>query len=141
MARFKHPLKHVEVAAPCKADWDHDSICTVAGLSFGRLPPLKGIPCCVGDVFRMIPPLTGNGMSIAFESAELASTALVDYAQGRISWNEARAGIARGYVKAFRDRFFWADLLQEAAFSSFARPLSMCFASQRMFRLCFEKTR
>jgi len=22
MARFKHPLAHVEVAAPCKADWD-----------------------------------------------------------------------------------------------------------------------
>ena len=22
MARFKHPLNHVEVAAPCKADWD-----------------------------------------------------------------------------------------------------------------------
>jgi hypothetical protein len=22
MPRFKHPLKHVEIAAPCKADWD-----------------------------------------------------------------------------------------------------------------------
>src|SRR2546430_11581186 len=22
MRRFKHPLNHVEVAAPCKADWD-----------------------------------------------------------------------------------------------------------------------
>ena len=22
MSRFKHPLKHVEIAAPCKADWD-----------------------------------------------------------------------------------------------------------------------
>jgi flavin-dependent dehydrogenase len=124
-----------------EAEWDHDSICAVAGLSFGRLPSLEKLPCCVGDVFRMIPPLTGNGMSIAFESAELASAALVDYAQEKISWSEARTAIARGYVDAFRDRFFWADLLQRAAFSSIARPLSICFASQGLFQICFGKTR
>jgi flavin-dependent dehydrogenase len=123
------------------ADWESDSVCTVAGLSFGPLPSLEELPCCVGDVFRMIPPLTGNGMSIAFESADLATSPLADYAREKISWRETGAGIAMRYEEAFRDRFFWADLLQKAAFSRFAKPLSAIIASQRIFRLCFEKTR
>ena len=123
------------------ADWETDSVCTVAGLSFGPLPSLKNLPCCVGDVFRMIPPLTGNGMSIAFESADLATSPIVDYAEERISWGEAGASLARQYQETFRDRFFWADLLQKAAFSRSARPLSGLLASQRVFEFCFKRTR
>jgi len=124
-----------------EAKWEYDSVCAVAGLSFGPLPSLEEMPCCVGDVFRMIPPLTGNGMSIAFESAELATAPLVDYAEGRSSWCEARAEMARQYSKAFRARFFWSNLFQTAAFMPWARSFSALFVSQRVFRFCFDRTR
>jgi 2-polyprenyl-6-methoxyphenol hydroxylase-like FAD-dependent oxidoreductase len=122
-------------------EWDPESICTVAGLSFGPLGAFEGFTCCAGDVLRMIPPLTGNGMSIAFETARLALKPLTEFARGNASWNEAEDAMAKGYSEAFRSRFAWANVLQTLAFSPYARAFSSVFCSGAAFRFCFCKTR
>jgi flavin-dependent dehydrogenase len=62
-----------------------DSFCAVAALGFGRnANPSEGI--CLGDAGAMIPPFTGNGMAMAFQSAELALPPLLSYARGESDW-------------------------------------------------------
>ena len=68
--------------------------------------------CCVGDALTMIPPVTGNGMSMAFESAELAIEPLTAYTCGEIPWALARQTIARRCDEAFAQRLAWARWLQ-----------------------------
>lgn len=60
--------------------------------------------CTLGDAERMIPPFTGNGMSMAFESAECALAHLLHYGSGDRSWDEAREGIERALDDRFRSR-------------------------------------
>ena len=58
--------------ALAKAEFDQESFSCIAGLSL-QANKATGLPeCCLGDSLTMIPPVTGNGMSMAFESAELA---------------------------------------------------------------------
>jgi flavin-dependent dehydrogenase len=124
-----------------EGDWIPESICAVAGLSFGPLQQFTRMNCCVGDVLQMIPPLTGNGMSIAFESAGLALQPLADYAFGKLGWRDAEDSIARRFSEAFRARFWWANLLQRLAFSPGARACSPLFQAGSVFRFCFSRTR
>ncbi len=44
--------------------------------------------CFIGDHFSAIPPFTGNGMSIAMESAELAVDPIVEWSRRERSWEE-----------------------------------------------------
>jgi len=83
----------------------------------------------LGDSLAMIPPFTGNGMSMAFESAEAALRPLVEYSGGQRSWNEARLLTEQSLRTRFRTRLFLAGLLHpfltsssgQAFFASFAR--------------------
>ena len=54
------------------ARFDENSFCSVAGLSLKPQRAAEKTECCIGDAVTMIPPVTGNGMSMAFESAEIA---------------------------------------------------------------------
>ena len=60
--------------------------------------------CTVGDAEGMIPPFTGNGMSMAFESAELALEPLCAWSNGRCHWDQAVAEIHRVARNRFRRR-------------------------------------
>jgi 2-polyprenyl-6-methoxyphenol hydroxylase-like FAD-dependent oxidoreductase len=51
-----------------EARFDEDSFCSVAGLCLRPQRATQRNECCVGDALTMIPPVTGNGMSMAFES-------------------------------------------------------------------------
>ena len=89
-----------------------ESFSSVAALS---LKPRKAIPtneCCIGDALTMIPPVTGNGMSMAFESAELATEPLNEYASGKVSWAEAKGVISVYCNRRFQRRLRWAEMLQ-----------------------------
>ena len=46
----------------------------------------------------MIAPFTGNGMSMAFESAEIAISPLAAYARQEIQWGDAQRAIAEECV-------------------------------------------
>jgi hypothetical protein len=83
------------------ADLDESSFCGVAGFQTGRQ---RGPGFSIGDAANMIPPFTGNGMSMAFQSAECALEPALDYASGKKSWSDAAKTCARAQSRRFRKR-------------------------------------
>jgi flavin-dependent dehydrogenase len=98
---------------------------------------------CAGDAITMIPPVTGNGMSMAFESAELAVEPLAAWSCGKLPWNEAREKIARDCDTTFARRLAWAKWLQKIILTpALQPPLAMLAARSDWFwRMAFERTR
>jgi len=92
------------------AEIDEASFSAVAGLTFDRP---KGVPdrVCLGDAYAMIPPFTGNGMAIAFQSAECALSPLLAWAQGQCEWPEVVAVVAAALRMRFQRRLALASRL------------------------------
>ena len=90
------------------ARWDESSICAVAGFGLGWQSP-KGF--CLGDASQMIPPLTGNGMSMAFESASLALDPALRWSEGKIKWDDAAQRVRDAQERKFRRRMRSAQAL------------------------------
>jgi 2-polyprenyl-6-methoxyphenol hydroxylase-like FAD-dependent oxidoreductase len=59
----------------------------------------------------MIPPFTGNGMAMAFQSAEIALDPLLAYARDEASWPEICATIEIALRRHFRWRLAAAKTL------------------------------
>jgi 2-polyprenyl-6-methoxyphenol hydroxylase-like FAD-dependent oxidoreductase len=97
-----------------KAEFVDESFCAVSGLNLRPAKAEKASECCVGDALTMIPPVTGNGMSMAFESAAWAAQPLAAYSRGERTWEEARREIARRCDRGFARRLRWARWLQWA---------------------------
>lgn len=76
------------------AEFDERSFCAVAGLSLRPHRATARTECCVGDAITMIPPVTGNGMSMAFESGEMAIEPLVAWSRGETGWEQAQHTLA-----------------------------------------------
>lgn len=121
--------------------FDASSFCAVAGLSLR--PQRASGECRIGDALTMIAPVTGNGMSMAFEAAELAAAPLEAYSRGQIAWAEARGRIARSCDRAFRRRLAWARWLQGLLFiPAFQNHgIRWVLRSEPLWRLLFERTR
>lgn len=95
-----------------EAQFEPQSFCSVAGI---QLKPRRASTrdlCCIGDALTMTPPVTGNGMSMAFESAELALEPVAAYSRGEIHWVEAKRQVAFRCDAAFSRRLAWARVLQ-----------------------------
>ena len=124
------------------ADFDQSSLCAIGGLSVTR-GRLDHKVCRIGDAITMIPPITGNGMSMAFESAEVASEILVRYARGERDWQKTLNDIHAALKKTFGWRLWSADLLHRALFNGVARQflLPMFFRSSLAWRSAFFATR
>lgn len=105
------------------ASFDERTVCSVAGISLAADRGGSSPECRIGDALTMIPPVTGNGMSMALESARMASGPLAAYSRGEMEWSTAREMIAEACDRAFARRLFWARLLQEAMFSPAAQRL------------------
>ena len=99
--------------------------------------------CCVGDAVSMIAPVTGNGMSIAFESAALAVEPLTAYARGELDWNAAQRRMEQMCDGAFRRRLRWAARLQGVMFHPSARNVLLPLATrcEWIWNLIFRLTR
>jgi len=117
-----------------EADFEADSFCSAAGLSLAPQKAATHAECCVGDALTMIPPLTGNGMSMAFESAELAIEPLAAFSAGEITWPEAGQKIAALCDDCFRTRLRCANWLQRGFFQPGIRD-SLLFVGSRFPRL------
>lgn len=87
------------------------SLCGVAGITFGSFDPRH---FAIGDAAAMIPPFTGNGMSMALESAHHALDPTLAYAGGRLSWEEALLTNRKTAAKAFAKRMALARLFHPA---------------------------
>lgn len=124
-----------------QADWLDESFCSVAGLSpLGRLADGEW---AIGDALTMIPPVTGNGMSMAFESAELAIGPLREFSMGRLSWSAAQARALREFKATFSRRLWCAKWLQWGIFQPGIKSLVLPAAtrSSLFWRLFFQLTR
>jgi menaquinone-9 beta-reductase len=125
------------------AQFDENSFCSVAGLSLTPQRAADKTDCCIGDAITMIPPVTGNGMSMAFESAEIALDPLCSYSRGKMTWPEARDAIALACDAAFANRLTWARRLQWLMFLPVLRsPLGkIMLRSDAVWNFMFAKTR
>jgi flavin-dependent dehydrogenase len=94
--------------------WDEESFSSVAGLTLDRHAPDDCF--AIGDAAAMIPPLTGNGMSMAIESADAALPLLRRYARGEISWSDCVRNHASKWRANFSSRLRWAAFVQKLLF-------------------------
>ena len=125
------------------AVFERDSFCSVAGLSLQPWRSASRTECCIGDAMTMIPPVTGNGMSMAFEAAEMAIEPLAAYSRGESSWSEARQCVATACDRTFARRLAWARCLQWMMFTPLLRgwPGSVALHSDFLWRTLFTRTR
>jgi 2-polyprenyl-6-methoxyphenol hydroxylase-like FAD-dependent oxidoreductase len=125
------------------ADFDENSFCAVAGISLRPQRAARRAECCIGDAITMIPPVTGNGMSMAFESAETAIEPLVAWSRGGILWTQARQIIAGKCDAAFARRLAWAKWLQRMMLTPSLQNVLVRFVarSEWFWRTAFERTR
>lgn len=125
------------------AEFDQTSFCAVAGLSLRPQRARARSDCSIGDALTMIPPVTGNGMSMAFEAAELAIGPLAACSRGEITWAQAREAVARACDQAFARRLAWAQWLQWMMFTPALRTGfgSLALNSDWLWRTMFARTR
>lgn len=86
------------------------SFCSVAGLAYAIRPSARRA-LSVGDSAGLIPPFTGDGMAIAFQSAAAALEPLRDYSSGVCDWQTAEARIRSATRRKFRVRLGAAAIL------------------------------
>ncbi len=84
------------------------SDCAMAGLGYS---PHVDTSSTLGDAAAHIPPFSGHGMAMAWESAWLALPPLVAWAHGMSDWDNTIRKIHRLHQQAFRRRLRWAWLL------------------------------
>lgn len=124
------------------ARFEEDTLCAVAGLDPRPSAFVDG-NIRIGDALTMIPPVTGNGMSLALESAEIAAGPLVSYSRGDITWREAAERIRRLSAAAFSRRLAWARRLQWLMFSPvlFYGTGRWILDSKFLWKFLFARTR
>ena len=101
---------HELVKALRSAEWREGSSSAIAGFELGRQAAVPGL-LCLGDAESMIPPFTGNGMSMAFQAAECAIQPLAAWARGRQSWQDATIAVRTAVRRRFRRRLAVAGML------------------------------
>lgn len=106
-ARYAGALRQLGLGRLAEAimnsEYREGSVSGIEGVAFGW----QGVDSSrwvVGDQLSMIPPFTGNGMSIAFESAALAVEPLMQWSEGRKSWEAALATYHRRVKTDFKTR-------------------------------------
>lgn len=113
------------------ARFDAASFSAVAAVCFDPSVPVAA-RVQLGDACAMIPPFTGNGMAMAFQSAETALGPLLDYAHGRSDWRATSRLIAARLRRRFRVRLASARLLHPFLLQ---RPRQRLLASLSRARL------
>lgn len=123
------------------AQFDSASLCSVAGLSIdaGGIIPQREV--CIGDSLGMIPPVTGNGMSMAFESSRLSVDPITEYSNGLLSWPQVSNTVHQRQSARFARRLRTATWIQSSLFSPAARSVLFFAARHGMWPRFFAWTR
>jgi len=126
-----------------QAEFVDDSFCAVSGLNLRPASAVETRECCVGDSLSMIPPVTGNGMSMAFESAAWAAEPLAAFSRGEAGWEETRLAVGRCCDAGFARRLRWASLLQQMLMRRVTREVLLALGSRFdwLWQAFFVKTR
>jgi len=93
-----------------RAAADESSFCGVSSFRLGWQARKNRVS--IGDAAALIPPFTGNGMSMAFQSAECALDPLLAWHEGALQWDEAIAAIRDNLSDRFRHRVSAAMVMQ-----------------------------
>lgn len=112
-------------------EWRAGSFSAVAGFELGKQPETPGL-LCLGDAESMIPPFTGNGMSMAFQASEAAIEPLVSWSQGTTGWQSTREIIRSSIRSRFRRRLSTALFLHRVLLSDRGRSLMHTLSSARL---------
>ncbi len=108
------------------------SACSVAALGYG--PPAEGPGVlALGDARGLIPPFTGNGMTLAFESAELAVEPLRLFAAGGQSWADCCGSFAASAAQRFGRRLRVARWMHRGLVSPALLPVMAVVARTPVF--------
>lgn len=94
-----------------QAQIDPDSFCAVAALDFSASSSPAANTISIGDSYGLIPPFTGHGMALAFQSAETVLDPLLAYARSESDWNTACALASTALYRRFELRFAVARAL------------------------------
>jgi len=126
-----------------QAEWNDSSFTSIAALSLSPRKSSDRDGLCLGDALTMIPPVTGNGMSMAIEGAALAADPLWEWSAGVGDWRSATEKVGRRLDQNFASRLRHARWLQHAMFDPFTQSVAWTLA--RMFpgfsSLLFRLTR
>ncbi len=77
---------------------------TISQVSFETKKPVENHILMCGDSAGMIHPLCGNGMSMAIQSAQIASKLILNYYEGAIS---SRSDLEKLYIRQWNKQFKW----------------------------------
>lgn len=141
--RLRGEEKSVLRSHMSEAQFIPDTFCATAGFSLAPQQARESPDIRIGDALTMIPPFTGNGMSMAFEAASIAIDPLSDYSHGQLDWAEAHCAIARRIDRTFAGRLQISALLHRALFHHrVARMLiSLTSRNPALWHLLFKVTR
>ncbi len=123
--------------------FDKESLSVVAGLPIRPFQNGDSEVLSVGDAVTMIPPVTGNGMSLAIESAFAAASNMQGYCHNETGWQETQALVRQDYARSYGGRLRWAGWLQQGVFNPLGRGLLMQTVAvmPALFRIGFGVTR
>ncbi|MEI8089495.1 MAG: FAD-dependent monooxygenase [Opitutaceae bacterium] len=94
-----------------RATFETGSFSAISALSYESVIPAPDT-IRLGDAGGLIPPFTGNGMAIAFQSAETALPHVIAYARSDISWSVTCNHTNNALRRRFQHRLALARSLQ-----------------------------
>lgn len=103
-----------------EGEMDQTSLTGISGLALGDQGSEDDL-LVLGDAERMIPPFTGNGMSMAFESADCALTPLLDWSSGEQDWAQTKKQISVALDDRFAKRIKLALILHRFLITGWGR--------------------
>ena len=83
---------------------EFDKPLTISQISFETKKPIENHVIMCGDSAGMIHPLCGNGMSMAIQSAQIASKLILNYLKGN---NINRHQLEKSYITEWNTQFKW----------------------------------
>ena len=97
----------------------------------------------IGDAAVMIPPFTGNGMTMALQSALCAVGPLARWSVGQCSWGSTAAVIRTTQRRMFTARLRWARALQWVLMKPLGRRLCAAMINKQWvsFETLYRKMR
>ena len=81
-----------------------DKPLSISQISFEIKNPIENHMIMCGDSAGMIHPLCGNGMSMAIQSAQIASKLILNYYKGV---NSSRSELEKQYLRQWNNQFKW----------------------------------
>ncbi len=85
---------------------------TISQINFEKKAPVERGLLLLGDAAGTIPPLCGNGMSMALHSSKLAAGIMENFLSGRVTRGEMEKMYESSWNKAFRTRLSVGRTLQ-----------------------------